>query len=406
MLTDGEKRRNITLLFFTLVVVMMGFGMVIPLLGFYVDSFGAGGGAMGLLMASYAAMQFLFAPMWGTISDRIGRRPVILIGILGYAITQLIFGLATQLWMLFVSRILAGVLSSATLPTAMAYIGDSTAEDERSAGMGVLGAAMGIGMVLGPGVAGMLSTNSLAVPFLVAAGLSTVALILVALLLPESLPPEQRTATAALHGPQLDEMWRALWGPIGILLVMAFLLSFGVTNFESVFSLYSLNRYGYDARTVGLIMMLLGTVSAIMQGALTGPLSKRWGEANVIRASLAVSAIGFVAMTQAEHTAGVLLTTTLFMIGNSMLRPAVTSMTSQRASSGQGLAMGLNNSFMSLGRIVGPVWAGFVFDVRINLPYISGAAIMAIGFVVSLLWLQDTAALSGATQPMPQPPVN
>jgi DHA1 family multidrug resistance protein-like MFS transporter len=136
-------------LFFTLVVVMLGFGMVIPVLPFYVDSFGGSGSSMGLLMATYAVMQFIFAPVWGSLSDRYGRKPVLIVGVLGNAIAQLLFGLSTSLGMLFVARALAGILSSATLPTAMAFISDSTTDRERSGGMGLIGAAMGVGMIWG-----------------------------------------------------------------------------------------------------------------------------------------------------------------------------------------------------------------------------------------------------------------
>jgi len=183
-----SSRRNITILFFTLVVVMLGFGMVIPVMPFYVDSIGGSGSTMGLLMATYAVMQFIFAPMWGSLSDRYGRKPVLVVGVLGNAIAQVLFGLSTSLGMLFVARALAGILSSATLPTAMAFISDSTSEKERSGGMGLLGAAMGVGMILGPGISGVLAKTSLALPFFLAAALSLLALILVILVLPESLP--------------------------------------------------------------------------------------------------------------------------------------------------------------------------------------------------------------------------
>lgn len=130
---------------------MMGFGMIIPILPFYVEQFNTGGSTLGLLMATYALMQFIFAPVWGRLSDQHGRKPILMLGILGNAIASLLFGLSTQLWMLFAARALAGILSSATLPTAMAYIGDSTSEEDRGGGMGIMGAAMGVGMVIGPG---------------------------------------------------------------------------------------------------------------------------------------------------------------------------------------------------------------------------------------------------------------
>src|SRR5690606_23529775 len=182
---EMRRNKNIIILFLTLVIVMMGFGMIIPLIGSYVDSFGASGRELGLLMASFALMQFIFAPIWGGLSDRFGRKKIPLVGITGFAVSQLMFGLATELWMLFVSRILAGMLSAATGPTAMAYISDSTTDEDRGAGMGIMGAAMGVGMTLGPGIGGLLAKNSLSTPFFVAAGVSTLTLILIAVVLPE-----------------------------------------------------------------------------------------------------------------------------------------------------------------------------------------------------------------------------
>lgn len=390
----ASSRRNITILFFTLVVVMLGFGMVIPVLPFYVDSFGGSGSSMGLLMATYALMQFIFAPVWGSLSDRYGRKPVLIVGVLGNAVAQLLFGLSTSLGMLFVARALAGILSSATLPTAMAFISDSTTDKERSGGMGLIGAAMGVGMILGPGISGMLAKTSLSLPFFLASGLSLCALILVILILPESLPPERREAAGQgrIRGPQFGAMRRALSSPIGLLLGMAFLLTFGLTNFESVFGMYALRRFGYDAGQVGGILMLVGVISVFMQGAMTGRLTRRFGEVRVMRVALLISAIGFGLMLLADSLPGVLFTTGFFIFGNALLNPVTSTLISRRTTVSQGVTMGLNNAFQSLGRMFGPAWAGTILDLDLHLPYLSGALIMLIGFGVSLIWLADRPA--------------
>jgi len=386
----SSDRRNLAILFFTLVVIMLGFGMIIPLLSFIIKEFGASGRELGLLMAVFGTMQFIFSPIWGNLSDRYGRKPVLMIGVLGNAITQLLFGLSTELWMLFAARALSGVLSSATLPTAMAYIGDSTSEEQRGGGMGMLGAAMGVGMVLGPGFGGWLAVDSLSTPFFVAAGLSTVVLVFIALALPESLPPGLRQSQDGKSvGPQFGQMWRALFSPMGFVLFLAFLVSFGLTNFEAIFGLYALERFDYGPQQVGAILTVIGLIFAVVQGGLTGPLTRRWGEALIIKASLLGSVVGFLIMLSANSFPTVLLTVGLFVLSNAMLRPAVSSLTSKRTTTGQGVAMGLNNSFMSLGRIVGPIWAGLILDINLNLPYISGAVVMLLGFFASLLWLEE-----------------
>jgi len=394
----AHNKRYLAILFVTLVIVMLGFGMILPILPFYIERFQAGGLQIGLLMTTFTVMQFLFAPIWGLLSDHLGRKPLLVVGVLGTAISQLFFGLSSQLWMLYASRALAGILSAATLPAAMAYVGDSTAEEERGGGMGILGAATGVGMLLGPGLGSWLAERSLPLPFFVAAGLSMLMLPFILLVLPESLPAGPReTAEEGLQVPQVGELWGALFAPVGLLLLLSFLLSFGLTNFEGVFGLYAWERYGYDPARVGSILVIIGLTSALAQGALTGPLTRRWGEAAIIRASLAASAVGFVLMLLAIDYAGVLVTTNLFVLGNALLRPSVSSLISRQAAGNQGLAMGLNNSFMSLGRILGPLWAGTLFDLNLSLPYLSGAAVMAAGFALSLFFFK------GKTPAGPEP---
>ena len=384
------NRKNTAILFFTMVVVMLGFGIVIPILPFYVESFGAGGTELGFLMATFAIMQFFFSPVWGDLSDRYGRKPFLMIGTLGNGLAMLLFGLSTELWMLFTARALAGILSAATLPTAMAYISDSTSHADRGRGMGIIGAAMGVGMVIGPGLGGSLAGISLSAPFFLSAGVLVAAAALILFALPESLPQEKRLTTGGkkIRGPQLKAMWQALFSPIGILLILAFTLSFGLTNFEGIFGLYALERFDYGPQEVGLLLAGIGITSAVVQGMLTGPLTKRWGDVAVIRAALFGSAIGFGAMLLAFNFITVLLTVMFFVLSTALLRPSVSSLTSKRAAGGQGMAMGLNNSFMSLGRIVGPIWAGLIFDVNIILPYLSGAIIMLISFTISMIWLK------------------
>lgn len=387
MFAIKQNRRDILILFFTMVVVMLGFGMIIPILPFYVTSFGASGSTLGALMATYGLLQFIFAPLWGSLSDRYGRKPILMIGVLGNALAQILFGLSSAVWMLFAARALAGVLSSATLPTAMAYVGDSTSREERGSGMGIVGAAMGIGMVIGPGLGGWLASKSLAAPFFLAGALSLLALGLIFFFLPEP----QRAVVEQGHkvsGVQFKALIRALSGPLGVLFIMAFLLSFGLANFESVFGLYSAEKFHYTPSQVGLVLMAVGLITAVVQGGLTGPLIKRFGEINIIRASLASSAIGFILMTQASSFLGVVLSVSYFVLSNAMLNPSVNSLISKRTQSGQGVTMGLSNSFLSLGRIIGPLWAGFIFDLNLNLPYSSGAVIMLVGFGVSLTALK------------------
>lgn len=384
-----SNRKQVIILSFALVVVTLGFGMVIPIFPFYIERMGAGGSELGLLVATAAFMELLLGPMWGSVSDRAGRRPILMLGMLGYGLSSLLFGLSTQLWMLFASRALSGVLSSATLSTAMAYIGDSTSEEDRGGGMGILGAAMGLGLILGPGFGGWLAAVSLPTPFFAAAGLSLVSLLLILFLLPESLPAEARQqADGKVKMVQFGELWRALFSPIGILLFMVFLASFGLANFEAVFGLYALEKFEYGPERVGMILTVVGLVSTIGK-IFTGTLTRRWGDAPIIKVSLLTGSVGFLVLLLANTYPTILLATGFFILSKTFLRPAVLSLTSKQATVGQGVAMGLSNSFMSLGRIVGPIWAGFVFDMNFNYPYLSGSVILFIGFLISLIWVSQ-----------------
>jgi DHA1 family multidrug resistance protein-like MFS transporter len=388
--TLANNRQKILILSFALVVVMLGVGIVYPIFPFFITELGASGTELGLLAATSALLEFVFAPIWGGVSDRTGRKPILMVGMVGYGLSMLLFGLATQLWMLFASRALSGILSSATLATAMAYVGDTTSEEDRGGGMGLLGAAMALGVILGPGLGGWLAGDSLSIPFFIATGLSLVSLLLILALLPESLPVEARQRTAAkVSTVQLGELWRALFSPIGVLLFMVALFSFALTNFEAVFGLYALEKFGYGPERVGTILMVVAVVSTVGKAALTGPTTKRWGEATVIKASLLAGSVGFAVLLLANTYVTILLATGFFILSKTLLRPSAFSLISKRATSGQGVAMGLSNSFMSLGRIAGPIWAGSIFDVNFNYPYLSGSAIMFIGFLISLVWVSQ-----------------
>jgi len=380
------QRKNLVILSFTLVVVMLGYGIIMPIIPFYIEKLGAGGREMGLLTASSALMQLFFAPLWGSLSDRFGRKPILLVGVLGYGLTMLLFGLATRLWMLFVARALNGVLSSATLPTAMAYVGDNTDEKQRAGGMGQLGAAMGAGIVLGPALGGVLAGISLATPFFIASGLCLASLLLIAMLLPESLPAGSRQPkTAGRNKFEPGLLRQVLLGPLGVLMLLALVVSFGMSSFQGILGLYALDKFGYDTRQIGWMWMVVGGVMVFSQGALTGVLIRRWGEVAIIRLSLAVTAVGFLLMLQATAYFSLLLSTAFLVLAIALLGPALNSLISSRTRLKQGITMGLANSSTSLGRILGPVWAGMIFDVNMSYPFLSGAVFLLAGFLISLV---------------------
>ncbi len=398
-----KRQARIAVLFTALVVAMLGFGIVIPILPFYIEKFGASGSALGLLMASYAVMQFIFAPLWGNLSDRYGRKPILIIGIIGNALSHLLFGLSTELWMLFSARIMGGILSAATMSTAMAYISDCTSDEKRADGMGIVRAALGTGIICGSAIGGWFASVSLSFPFFLASGISLLAVIPVSIALPESLPQKKRRRRKSFL-PQLsvNAVNKALFGSIGFLLLLAFLLSVGITGFEGIFGLYALKLYGYGPERVATIIVLIGVISALMQGFVTGPLSRRWGEVYVIQASLFACATGFMLMLEANTYVEVLLTVSFFVVGSSLLRPTLSSLISKRTTIAQGKTMGLNSSFMSLGRVFGPACAGFLFDIKMSYPFISGAVIMTVGLLVSIIWLSRESLIAENNETIPE----
>jgi len=384
----NASKRNLYILTFVLFVVMLGYGIVIPIFPFYIENLGAGGTELGLLTASYAVMRLIFGPIWGGLSDRLGRKPILLIGILGYVITMVWFGLANTLWMLFAARILSGILSSATAPTTMAYIGDSSPEDERGGGMGLLGAAGGVGTIAGPAIGGFLATSFLSMPFFIAAGLALLSLILAIIFLPESHPVEEQTKKQEAI-IDLNAWWGAIRSPIGTLFILTFISTCGLMIFANVFGLYGLEKFGFGPDDVGVIMMVLGLVSALAQGLLAGPLTKRWGDENIVKVGLLGTAFSYGLMLLANSYITILLTTAIFALTVALQVPALTSLTSRRATVPQGIAMGLSNSFVSLGRIIGPILGGIVLDINLNLPYLSGAGFMLVGFLFSMIWIKS-----------------
>jgi len=292
-----------------------------------------------------------------------------------------------------VSRTFSGVLSSGTLPSALAYLSDNLPEKERGSAMGQLGAAVGLGLVLGPLLGGLLSTGSLSLPFFVGASLALLAVLLVYLLLPES-----RSTQPAANPGRTNNFWRwnalkrILLSPAGILLLLILILNFGLTVFQGISGLYALKKFNFDTRQMGALWMVVGGVMIVGQGALTGLLTKIIGEVMVIRLGMLVGVVGFVALLLANGFIPILVAAGLFVLAYALANPALNSYLSAFGGEQQGALMGLNAAFASLGRVFGPLWAGFVFDVNIAYPFTSGMAILLMGFMVSLVGVRVEAS--------------
>jgi MFS transporter, DHA1 family, multidrug resistance protein len=385
-----ETKRALPILFLVMFLVMVGFGIIIPVLPFYAEEIGATPTQLGLLMAVYSLMQLIFAPFWGRLSDKIGRKPILMIGITGLALSFFIQALATELWMLFAARIIGGILSSANMPTAMAYVADITTPENRGKGMGIIGAAVGLGFVFGPAIGGIFSGTSMSLPFYLAGSTSLLTVFLVFFLLKETLQKKNENEVSAKK-PSLSQ---AFSGSASVLFLLQLLISLSLSGLEATFAYFAARKAGLDSTHLGYIFMIMGFAGAIVQGGLVGKLTKRYGEGLVIQGGIVVSAIGFglILLVDSFITAAIFLS--IFGIGNGVIRPSVSSLLTKTSTAGHGSATGLLSSFDSLGRIIGPPLGGWLFSMAIGLPYISGAIISILAFILFQLYrTKSTASL-------------
>lgn len=375
-----QSKSALPILFVVMFLVMVGFGIIIPVLPFYAEEIGANPTELGLLMAVYSLMQLIFAPMWGHVSDRIGRKPVMMIGIAGLGLSFLIQAMSSELWMLFAARIIGGILSSANMPTAMAYVADITTEENRGKGMGIVGAATGLGFVFGPAIGGIFSSFSLNMPFFLACGSSFITLILVFLLLKESKQNKEVVSKEKLS------FGKAFSGAVTVLYLVQLLISLSLSGLEATFAYFAAKKAGLDATQLGYIFMIMGFGSALVQGGLVGRMTKKYGEKIVIQAGIIVSALGFGLILLVNNFATAAIFLTIFGLGNGVIRPSVSSLITKTSNAGYGSSTGLLSSFDSLGRIIGPPLGGWLFSLAIGLPYISGAIISMAAFILFLLF--------------------
>ncbi len=375
-----QTKWTLPILFVVMFLVMVGFGIIIPVLPFYAEEIGANSTELGLLMSVYSLMQLIFAPVWGKMSDRIGRKPVMMIGIAGLALSFFIQAISTELWMLFAARIIGGILSSANMPTAMAYVADITTLENRGKGMGVVGAATGLGFVFGPAIGGIFSKINLSLPFYLASGSSFITLFLVLILLKESKKTTKEVSE------EKQSIWNAFNRTVSVLLFVQLFISLSLSGLEATFAYFAKEKAGLDTAQLGYIFMIMGFGSAVVQGGLVGNLTKKYGESAVIQGGMIISAVGFglILLVHSFTTAAIYLT--IFGLGNGVIRPSVSSLLTKMSTTGHGSSTGLLSSFDSLGRIVGPTLGGWLFSIAFNLPYISGAIVTIAAFILFLLF--------------------
>lgn len=372
----------LVIIFLTVFIDLLGFGIIIPLLPFYAESYGANAFTVGMLGSVYSLMQFLFAPVWGRWSDRIGRRPIILLGLIGSCGSYLVLALASSLTLIFAARILGGI-AGANIPTAQAYIADITTPENRARGMGMVGAAFGLGFSFGPALGGVLTHFGPSAPMWVASTLCFGNFLAAWFLLPES---RDHTQSAVPRG-RLELFKRSFTRPrLLLLLMLYFIISMAFSSFEATFALFSERRFGFTSANIGYVFTFVGMTLALVQGVLVGRVVRVVGEHRVIPAAIAVLALGLALVPMAQSIPMLLVACGALALGMGFNSPSLSSMISRMSDRHeQGGVLGLAQSLASLGRIVGPAWGGFLFDrFGMTVPYLSAAAIMMVAFTVAL----------------------
>lgn len=405
--------KRLFVLLFCVFVVNIGFGITLPVLPFYAERLALAEGApqntvglhVGLLTGIYALMQLLFAPVWGRWSDSVGRKPLLLIGIAGYGVAQVLFGAASDLWLLYTARIVGGALSSAALPAAAAYVADETTAENRNRGMAWLGTAASLGVVVGPALGGTLAgrewhfsaswghfvVDSFSVPFFAAAVLAFVILFVAAEWLPESLGVK----AISIIEPKRPG-WRELANRLRPLLVLAFIGQFGLALFEAIIALFAGARFNYGPAEVGAVFIVCGLAMAIFQTLLMfGFFTERISEIFRIAIGFVLMGISLAFLGMAKNFTTVISLVGALAFGMAMIAPNLSALISKRAgSANSGAALGVQSVANSLGQFIGPVLGGLLFGWNVGIPFfLTGLLLVVTGLVV--VWASGSAGSFG-----------
>ncbi len=379
-------KKPLLAIFIIVFIDLVGFGMVIPILPYYAKSFGASATTLGWLMMCYSGMQFLFSPYWGSLSDKIGRRPVLLTCILGIGASMILLGWAPTLPWLFAARLLAGFFG-ANISTASAYIADVTKPEDRAKGMGMIGAAFGMGFLFGPALGGVLSKWGYGTAGYVAGGMAILNFILAFKVLKEPALTAEIRATHR-NRPRLATIRETLsHSKTGSAILLFFIVTLGVAQLETTFALFLLTRFQINALHAGFILALMAVVMVLIQGGAIGRLAKRFGEGNLVVAGSLIMSLALIGASRAPLISGFVWFVVLHALGYGITNPSLLAITSKNSpASAQGAVMGVYQSAGSLARVLGPLAAGFLFDrIGITAPFLVASLLFSISFLVTLM---------------------
>lgn len=394
--TIKEQKSVLIILLSNLFIAFLGIGLVIPVMPSFMNIMHLSGKTMGYLIAVFALAQLLISPLSGRWVDRYGRKKIIIIGLFLFGVSELIFGLATNGSVLYLSRILGGISAAFIMPGVTAYVADITTVQERPKAMGYLSAAISIGFIIGPGIGGFIGEYGVRMPFYFAGAIAFLACISSIFILKEPLTKEQ-LAEIASNTKQtnfINDLKRSLNPLYFIAFIIVFVLAFGLSAYETVFSLFSNHKFGYTPKDIAAIITISAVFGVVVQVFMFGKMVDILGEKKLIQLCLITGAILAVMSTLISSFLAVLAVTCIIFLAFDLLRPALTTFLSKAAGKEQGFVAGMNSTYTSLGNIVGPAIGGILFDININYPYLFAAVIIAIGLGITIMWKEKKLAES------------
>ncbi|NQX47302.1 MFS transporter [Paenibacillus tritici] len=383
-----RNRGAMLLLMLNIFLAFTGIGLVVPIMPTYMNELGIGGSMVGLLVAAFSLTQLLVSPFAGRLSDKMGRKKIIVGGLVVFAFSELLFGLANASWVLFVSRMLGGIGAAMIMPAVMAYVADTTSSEERAKGMGFINAAITTGFIIGPGIGGYLAELGIRVPFFVAAGAAGIVAVITLIVLPESRSAELREEARDQKGNKdnlILQLVRSYREPYFFGLIIVFVLSFGLANYETVFGLFVDHKFGFTPKDIAFVLTFGSIAGAVVQVTAFSWILNKFGESRVISACLLVSGLSILLTLFVHGFVAIVSVTFVVFLAMDILRPAVGTQLSKMADeTQQGLVMGMNSAYTSLGNIAGPIVAGILFDMNLNFPYAAAALVMFLSFLLSV----------------------
>ncbi|ANU14354.1 multidrug-efflux transporter [Planococcus halocryophilus Or1] len=389
-----DQKKKIFILMINMFIAVASFGIVIPIMPSYLVSINQGGMAAGLMIAIFAASQFLFSPIAGKWADQYGRRKMIIYGLLGLTVSMFVFYASNSIWTLYFSRVIGGIGAAMLIPAIFAYIADITTFNQRAKGTSLVSASMSLGIVVGPGIGGFLADYSLKLPFLVSALVSLAAVIFSVLWLKEYDATDANPALAAKltdEESMFTKIGRSTKMPYFIPLIITLVMSFGLLAYESVVGLYLDNQFNSTAKDIAFMITATGIVSVIVQLFVVDRIVRRYGEVAILVTFLGVAAFGFLLSLFAGSYAMFFAVSLVIFLATSILRPVLNTLISKMAEGEVGFAMGMNNAYMSIGNVAGPLLAGILYDINIVFPFILGLMMLLLTLSITVVWQRSRA---------------